>query len=81
MYHHEKWDGTGYPNGLAELNIPIAARIFSVADTFDAMTSSRPYRKALSIDIAREEIIKCTGTQFDPDVVAAFLKSSILKRS
>ena len=81
LYHHEKWDGTGYPNGLAELNIPIAARIFSVADTFDAMTSSRPYRKALSIDIAREEIIKCTGTQFDPDVVAAFLKSSILKRS
>jgi len=81
LYHHEKWDGTGYPNGLAEQNIPIAARIFSVADTFDAMTSSRPYRKALSSDIAREEIIKCTGTQFDPDVVAAFLQSEILKGS
>lgn len=81
LYHHEKWDGTGYPNRLAERNIPIAARIFSVADTFDAMTSSRPYRKALSFDIAREEIIKCTGTQFDPDVVAAFLQSDILKGS
>ena len=78
LYHHEKWDGTGYPNGLAGSNIPVAARIFSVADTFDAMTSSRPYRKALSIEIAREEIVKCTGTQFDPDVVAAFLQSKIL---
>lgn len=78
LYHHEKWDGTGYPNGLAGRNIPIAARIFSVADTFDAMTSSRPYRKALGIEIAREEIIKCTGTQFDPDVVAAFLLSITL---
>lgn len=79
LYHHEKWDGTGYPNGLAGSNIPIAARIFSVADTFDAMTSSRPYRKALSAEIAKNEIEKCTGTQFDPDVVAAFLQSKILK--
>jgi len=55
------------------------ARIFSVADTFDAMTSTRPYRHALGLEVAREEIVRCRGTQFDPDVVDAFLESEILK--
>ncbi len=79
LYHHERWDGKGYPNGIAGKVIPVPARIFCVADTFDAMTSSRPYRNALSFDIARAEIIKCSGSQFDPDVVEAFLESDILK--
>ncbi len=79
LYHHERWDGKGYPNGIAGKAIPTPARIFCVADTFDAMTSSRPYRNALSFDIARAEIIKCCGSQFDPDVVEAFLESDILK--
>ncbi len=77
LYHHERWDGSGYPNNLAGEDIPVVARIFSVADTFDAMTSTRPYREALSPDIAREEIIRCRGTQFDPQVVDAFLESGI----
>lgn len=70
--HHEKWDGTGYPRGLKGEEIHIAARILAVADTYDAMTSSRPYRKALSHEIAYDEIIRCSGTQFDPTVVEAF---------
>ncbi len=81
LYHHERWDGGGYPNGLSHSQIPVVARIFSVADTFDAMTSTRPYRKALSMEVARDEIIRCRGTQFDPEVVEAFLKSDILKGS
>lgn len=79
LYHHERWDGGGYPKGLAGAEIPLVARIFSVADTFDAMTSTRPYRKALSLDIARDEIIRCRGTQFDPEVVDAFIESELLK--
>ncbi len=79
LYHHERWDGGGYPNGLGGSEIPLAARIFSVADTFDAMTSTRPYRNALSLDIARQEILRCSGTQFDPEIVDAFLNSEIMK--
>lgn len=79
LYHHERWDGGGYPNGLSGPNIPLVARIFSVADTFDAMTSTRPYRNALSFEVAREEIMRCKGTQFDPEVVEAFLLSGITK--
>ncbi|MEK7773439.1 MAG: HD-GYP domain-containing protein, partial [Deltaproteobacteria bacterium] len=78
LYHHERWDGEGYPNRLKGDDIPLAARIFSVADTFDAMTSSRPYRKALSHEVSMEEILRCGGTQFDPCVVEAFLASGIL---
>lgn len=74
FHHQEKWDGTGYPNGLKGTEIVIGARIFAVADTYDAMTSDRPYRKALTYEHAREEIIRCSGTQFDPDVVNTFLK-------
>ncbi|MBI5491336.1 MAG: response regulator [Deltaproteobacteria bacterium] len=79
LFHHERWDGEGYPNGLSGRDIPVVARIFSVADTFDAMTSTRPYRDALSSEVAREEIVKCSGAQFDPEIVDAFLKSGILK--
>ena len=72
--HQEKFDGTGYPNGLQGPEIPIGARIFAVADTLDAITSDRPYRRARSFDVAREEILRCSGTQFDPAVVEVFLK-------
>jgi HD-GYP domain-containing protein (c-di-GMP phosphodiesterase class II) len=74
-YHHERYDGKGYPEGLKAEQIPIMARIISVADTFDAMTSDRPYRKALDIMLAREEIQKNAAAQFDPYIVAAFLKA------
>ncbi len=74
-YHHERYDGKGYPLGLAEEQIPLAARIVAVADTYDAMTSTRSYRKALSHETAVEEIRRCAGTQFDPIVVYAFLRS------
>jgi len=73
LAHHERFDGKGYPRGLATDEIPLGARIFVLADTFDAMTSDRPYRKALSVQAAREEIIRCSGTQFDPRCVQAFL--------
>jgi putative nucleotidyltransferase with HDIG domain len=74
--HQEHYDGTGYPSGLRGSEIPIGARIFAVADTLDAITSDRPYRKARSFDIAREEILRCSGTQFDPGVVEVLLKIS-----
>jgi len=73
LAHHERYDGKGYPNGLAAEEIPLGARIFVLADTFDAMTSDRPYRKALSVEASRDEIIRCSGTQFDPHCVQAFL--------
>jgi putative nucleotidyltransferase with HDIG domain len=72
--HQEHFDGNGYPNGLRGNQIPIGARIFAVADTLDAITSDRPYRRARSFDVAREEILRCSGTQFDPAVVEVFLK-------
>src|SRR3954465_966378 len=71
-HHHERWDGTGYPDGLAGEEIPLAARVFSVADTLDALTTDRPYRPASDWRQARLEIQRFTGTQFDPTVVAAF---------
>jgi putative two-component system response regulator len=73
LQHHEKYDGTGYPRGLKADQIMRGARIFAVIDTFDAMTSDRPYRKALTYQIAREEIIRFSGRQFDPNVVECFL--------
>jgi hypothetical protein len=72
--HHERFDGKGYPSTLAGEEIPLGARIFAVADTFDAMTSDRPYRRALPWEAAREEIARHSGTQFDPQVVEAFLQ-------
>jgi putative nucleotidyltransferase with HDIG domain len=73
LAHQEYFDGTGYPRGLQGEAIPLGARIFAVADALDAMISDRPYRKALSMDHARKEIQRCSGTQFDPKVVEIFL--------
>src|SRR6266404_4884442 len=73
LSHQEYFDGTGYPRGLRGEQIPLGARIFAVADALDAMISDRPYRKALPISHAREEIQRCSGTQFDPTVVEVFL--------
>lgn len=72
-YHHERFDGKGYPDGLKDGEIPLIARIISVSDTFDAMTSDRPYRKGLSDETAINELQKYAGVQFDPDVVRAFI--------
>ncbi len=71
-YHHEKYDGKGYPEGLAGNDIPVGARILAIADTYDAMTSDRPYRKALSHQTAMDEIRRYTGSQFDPLIVEHF---------
>jgi len=71
--HHERFDGNGYPRGLAAEEMPLGARVFAVVDAYDAMTSRRPYRDAMSQDDALEEIMRNSGSQFDPDVVAAFL--------
>lgn len=72
--HHEHWDGRGYPTGLAKGAIPLEARILSVADAYDAMTSTRVYRQTISPQEARVELQRCSGHQFDPQVVAAFLQ-------
>ncbi len=74
--HHERWDGTGYPDGLASDAIPEPAMIVSVADAFDALTSDRPYRSGRSIEAAVEEIVACSGTQFSPNVVDALVRLS-----
>jgi putative two-component system response regulator len=73
--HHERWDGRGYPAGLAGEAIPLAGRIVSVADVFDALTSKRPYKEAMSIEVAVKIIREGSGTQFDPKVVEALLRS------
>jgi ribonuclease P protein subunit RPR2 len=70
--HHERWDGGGYPDGLAGEGIPLSARVFAVADTLDALTTRRPYRDASSIANAREIIAASSGTQLDPQVILAF---------
>ncbi len=74
-YHHERWDGLGYPLGLKGEEIPLLARIISVADTYDAMVSTRPYRKGLPPLTAHDEIVKHRGTQFCPTVVDAFIQA------
>ncbi len=74
LYHHERYDGKGYPKGLSGEAIPIEGRLLAVSDTFDAMTSSRPYRKQLDPERAIEEIKRCSGTQFDPNIVGVFLE-------
>jgi putative nucleotidyltransferase with HDIG domain len=73
-HHHERWDGEGYPDRLAGEMIPLAARVFAVADVLDALTTLRPYREASPLSVAREMIEESAGTQFDPEVVAAFLE-------
>jgi len=73
LHHHERWDGAGYPHGLAGEEIPLGARIFALADTLDAMTSDRPYRPALGWSEAAGEIVAQSGRQFDPEIVRAFV--------
>jgi HD-GYP domain-containing protein (c-di-GMP phosphodiesterase class II) len=75
LCHHERWDGTGYPRSLAGTEIPEEARLLAIADAFDAMTSTRPYRTALPTSHALQEIADCAGTQFDPVLAAAFLEA------
>jgi len=74
QHHHERYDGSGYPNRMSGDNIVIGARIFAIADTYDAMTTNRPYRKALTDRDAREEIKRCNGAQFDPAITEAFFQ-------
>lgn len=77
LYHHERWDGKGYPFGLKGREIPLYARIFAIADALDAITSDRPYRKARTFREAKEEIRRNSGTQFDPEIAAVFLKEPL----
>lgn len=77
LYHHEKFDGSGYPYGLESDDIPLSARIFAIADALDAITSDRPYHKAKSMSEAIDEISKSSGTHFDPKVVEIFLSKSL----
>jgi len=73
-HHHERYDGQGYPDGIKGEEIPIGARILGVVDAFDAMTSDRPYRPALTVDIAVQELKKGSGKQFDPKIVKIFIE-------
>jgi len=75
LFHHERWDGAGYPTGRCGREIPVEARILAVADAFDAMISTRPYRPALPVDYALGEVERGAGTQFDPDLAILFLET------
>lgn len=76
LHHHERYDGTGYPHKLKGIQIPLGARIIAVADSLSAMLQDRPYRASKDFDSAKEEIVRCAGTQFDPRVVQAFERAS-----
>jgi HD-GYP domain-containing protein (c-di-GMP phosphodiesterase class II) len=78
-HHHERWDGDGYPTGLASDDIPLGARIIMLGDTIDAMTTARPYRDPLPMSVVREELIKHRGSQFDPQIVDLVVKNDILR--
>jgi diguanylate cyclase (GGDEF)-like protein/PAS domain S-box-containing protein/putative nucleotidyltransferase with HDIG domain len=79
LSHHERWDGKGYPKGIKGEEIPIESRIIAIADAYDAMTSSRPYRKdGMSLEKARQELIDYAGTQFDPDIVSLIIEKQII---
>jgi putative nucleotidyltransferase with HDIG domain len=80
-HHHERYDGTGYPDGLSGKSIPLAARIIMLCDSIDAMLSDRPYRRALPVSEVRSELLRCSGTQFDPDIVTAILRQNTLERA
>ncbi|NNN06266.1 MAG: HD domain-containing protein, partial [Elusimicrobia bacterium] len=81
LYHQERWDGAGYPEGLKGEEIPLGARIVAVLDAWDAMTSDRPYRKALGRDAAAAELKAGAGVQFDPKVIEAFLRAEAVERA
>jgi HD-GYP domain-containing protein (c-di-GMP phosphodiesterase class II) len=72
LFHHERWDGTGYPTRRAGIEIPVEGRLLAVVDAFDAMTSARPYREAVDFEGAAAEVKRCSGTQFDPAIADAF---------
>jgi len=78
LSHHERWDGTGYPQGLWGEEIPLLARILSIADAFDAMTEDRSYRRAMTREAAAAEIIRCSGSQFDPQIALLFIEEVLL---
>ena len=75
LYHHERWDGTGYPVGLEGEAIPAEARVLAVVDAFDAMTTDRSYRRATTEEVAVTELERCAGTQFDPEIVRVFTEA------
>jgi ribonuclease P protein subunit RPR2 len=79
-HHHENWNGTGYPDGLAGDLIPLASRIIMFADTIDAMTTARPYRGPLGEEVVRAEIVRRRGEQFDPEIADAILSSPVWKQ-
>jgi hypothetical protein len=79
-HHHERWDGQGYPDGISGKDIPVGARIILIADTIDAMTTDRPYRKRLPLDIVIAELQKCKGTQFDPELIDVVVVSVSVRR-
>ena len=81
LTHHERWDGNGYPMGLRDKEIPILSRIVSIADSFDAMTENRCYSKARTIEEGILELKRCSGSQFDPDLVNLFINKIILKNN
>jgi len=79
LSHHERWDGKGYPNGIKGDEIPIESRIIAIAEGYDAMTSSRPYRKkGLSLEKARQELIDGAGTKYDPEIIHFIIKEKII---
>ena len=80
LEHHERWDGKGYPKGLKSEDVSIEGRIIAIADSYDAMTSYRTYRKALSEEEAVAEIKRCAGTQFDPDLAKIFVEKVLGKK-
>nr|PZN79577.1 MAG: hypothetical protein DIU57_14945 [Pseudomonadota bacterium] len=80
-HHHERYDGKGYPDGLKGKEIPIASRVIMLCDSIDAMLSDRPYRPAMTVEQVAEEIRRCAGTQFDPDIVAIVLRGETLEKA
>lgn len=81
LHHHERYDGKGYPHGISGDQIPVAARIIMLCDSVDAMLSDRPYRKALTVEAVHDELERCSGTQFDPDIVRTVLSNGTLERA